>query len=143
MQMGRCDVKVKYIAKCAILALLAWTSLTTWASASLQCDVSYAGTTYKLNAKPALDVYTVQPIEIGGRFFFKMILTETDRKLDQVLIYVYLDQKPRPILLQQAKYKGPFSPSLDSTPLTGQQHLYGGPVERELIYSCSLSTSTP
>lgn len=143
MPMGRCDVKVKHIAKCAIIGLLAWTSLTTWASASLQCDVSYAGTTYKLNAKPALDVYDVQPIDIGGRFFFKMILTEMNHKLDQVLIYVYLDQKPRPILLQQSKYKGPFPQDLSLFALTGQQHLYGGPVERELIYSCWLSTSTP
>lgn len=140
---GQCATKLKHLSKCAVIAMSVWMGQPTWASSSLQCEVSYAGATYKLNAKPTLDVYTVQPIEIGGRFFFKMILTETDRKLDQVLIYVYLDQKPRPILLQQAKYKGPFSPSLDSTPLTGQQHLYGGPVERELIYSCSLSTSTP
>ena len=109
----------------------------------LQCDVSYAGTTHKLKATPTKDPYSVQPIDIGGRFFFKMILQETKGKLDHVLIYAYLDQEPRPLLLQQAKYLGPFPETSKPFPLTGQQHLYGGPVERELIYSCTLSVVKP
>ena len=109
----------------------------------LQCDVSYAGTTHKLKATPTTDPYSVKPIDIGGRFFFKMILQETKGKLDHVLIYAYLDQEPRPLLLQQAKYLGPFPETSKTIPLTGQQHLYGGPVERELIYSCALSMATP
>ena len=109
----------------------------------LQCDVSYAGTTHKLKATPTTDPYSVKPVDIGGRFFFKMILQETKGKLDHVLIYAYLDQEPRPLLLQQAKYLGPFPETSKPFPLTGQQHLYGGPVERELIYSCALSMATP
>ncbi len=109
----------------------------------LQCDVSYAGTTYKLKATPTKDPYSVPTVDIGGRFFFKMVLTEANSKLEHVLIYAYFDQQPRPILLQQAKYSGPFPNSPQPYALTGEQRVYGGPVERELIYSCWLSTMNP
>ncbi len=109
----------------------------------LQCDVSYAGTTYKLKATPTQDPYSVPSIDIGGRFFFKMVLTETNSKLEHVLIYAYLDQQPRPTLLQQVKYAGPFINSPKPYALTGEQRVYGGPVERELFYSCWLSTVSP
>jgi len=109
----------------------------------LQCNVSYAGTTYKLKATPTQDPYSVPTVDIGGRFFFKMVLTETNSKLEHVLIYAYLDQQPRPTLLQQVKYAGPFPNSPKPYALTGEQRVYGGPVERELIYSCWLSTVSP
>ena len=141
--MNRHSVSVMPILKLIAFLLGACMSLTSLASPLLQCDVSYAGTTYKLKAKPTTDPYAVQSVDIGGRFFFKMILEESKGKLEHVLIYAYLDQQPRPILLQQAKYFGPFPAVAQPYPLTGQQHLYGGPVERELIYSCWLSTITP
>jgi hypothetical protein len=72
-----------------------------------------------------------------------MVLTETNSKLEHVLIYAYLDQQPRPTLLQQVKYAGPFPNSPKPYALTGEQRVYGGPVERELIYSCWLSTVSP
>lgn len=109
----------------------------------LQCDVSYAGTTYKLKATPTQDPYSVPTVDIGGRFFFKMVLAETNSKLEHVLIYAYLDQQPRPTLLQQVKYAGPFPNSPKPYALTGEQRVYGGPVERELFYSCWLSTVSP
>jgi hypothetical protein len=109
----------------------------------LQCDVSYAGTTYKLKATPTQDPYSVPTVDIGGRFFFKMVLTETNSKLEHVLIYAYLDQQPRPTLLQHVKYAGPFPNAPKPYALTGEQRVYGGPVERELIYSCWLSTVSP
>jgi hypothetical protein len=129
--------------KLALIWLCTFLSLPSMAASLLQCDVSYAGTTHKLKATPTTDPYTVQAVDIGGRFFFKMVLSETNAKLDHVLIYAYLDQEPRPLILQQAKYMGPFPVSAQPYPLTGEQHVYGGPIERELIYSCWLSTGTP
>jgi len=116
---------------------------TCFAGPLLQCDVTYAGKTHKLKAVPQADPYAVKLTDIGGRFFFKMVLTEVQSKLDHVLIYAYLDQKPRPVLLQEAKYFGPFTVSDQAYSLTGEQHLYGGPVERELIYNCWLLNSSP
>lgn len=132
------------IARCiGVFLLSACFILPSVAGHLLQCDVSYAGTTYKLKATPTQDPYSVPSIDIGGRFFFKMVLTETNSKLEHVLIYAYLDQQPRPTLLQQVKYAGPFPNSPKPYALTGEQRVYGGPVERELIYSCWLSTVSP
>lgn len=143
MHLGRNSSAASQLFKFGLLWVAACLCLPSMAGALLQCDVSYAGTTHKLKAKPTLDPYTVQPIDIGGRFFFKMVLTETNAKLDHVLIYAYLDQEPRPLILQQAKYKGPFPISAQPYLLTGEQHVYGGPIERELTYSCWLSTDAP
>lgn len=132
------------IARCiGVFLLSACFILPSVAGHLLQCDVSYAGTTYKLKATPTQDPYSVPTVDIGGRFFFKMVLTETNSKLEHVLIYAYLDQQPRPTLLQQVKYAGPFPNSPKPYALTGEQRVYGGPVERELIYSCWLSTVSP
>ena len=141
--MGRQSSFVSLIFKTGLLWMGACLGMSSMAGALLQCDVSYAGTTHKLKATPTADPYSVQAVDIGGRFFFKMVLLETNAKLDHVLIYAYLDQEPRPLLLQQAKYMGPFPVSTQPYPLTGEQHVYGGPIERELIYSCWLSTGTP
>ena len=131
--MGRYSSAAKHFLKTGVILLGFCLCLPSLAAALLQCDVSYAGTTHKLK----------QAYDIGGRFFFKMVLTETNAKLDHVLIYAYLDQEPRPIILQQAKYMGPFPANAQAYLLTGEQHVYGGPIERELIYSCWLSTATP
>jgi len=141
--MSRLTARDKDLLNKGMLVLMAFLSLPSMASPLLQCDVSYAGTTHKLKATSTKDPYTVEPIDIGGRFFFKMILTESNAKLDHVLIYAYLDQQPRPLLLQQAKYFGPFPNTQQAFALTGEQHVYGGPIERELIYSCWLSTVSP
>ncbi len=140
----RCSFTLAKISRCmGVFLLSACFILPSVAGHLLQCDVSYAGTTYKLKATPTQDPYSVPTVDIGGRFFFKMVLTETNSKLEHVLIYAYLDQQPRPVLLQQAKYAGPFPNSPKPYALTGEQRVYGGPVERELIYSCWLSTVSP
>ena len=140
----RCSFTLAKISRCmGVFLLSACFILPSVAGHLLQCDVSYAGTTYKLKATPTQDPYSVPTVDIGGRFFFKMVLTETNSNLEHVLIYAYLDQQPRPTLLQQVKYAGPFPNSPKPYALTGEQRVYGGPVERELIYSCWLSTVSP
>ncbi len=123
--------------------LFGFAAMACQAGALLQCAVTYAGTTHQLKATPTTSPYAVKAIDIGGRFFFKMVLTESNATLSHVLLYVYLDQEPRPVLLQEAKYMGPFHLTSQPLALTGEQHLYGGPVERELIYSCWLQTAAP
>ena len=60
------------------------------------------------------------------------------RRIDYIKLYAYLDASRQPVLIQQATYLPPFRRSTKPYLLTGVQHLYGGPVERELIYSCTL-----
>jgi hypothetical protein len=122
------------------LALSAVFGLATscFAAPSLRCDVTYAGLKHHVKAVPVTDPYTVQGVDILGRFLFKPVLLEAQGKLSHVLVYVYLKQEPRPLILQQAKYLGPFFVNSEPYSLTGEQHVYGGPIERELIYNCWL-----
>jgi len=108
------------------------------AAPQLRCEVTYAGHTRVLTAQPVSDPYSVEAVDIGGRFFFKMAMVGHAAKLEHILIYVYLNQEPRPVIVQQIKYLPPFRNGAQPYLLTGEQHVYAGPVERELIYSCGL-----
>ncbi|MFZ3139472.1 hypothetical protein [Polaromonas sp.] len=109
----------------------------------LRCDVTYAGTTHVIEATPVADPYPLPSVDIGGRFRFKAVMVGGSTQIDRILLYAYLDARMQPILIQEAKYLPPFKASATPYPLTGEQHLYAGPVERELIYSCTLEGVQP
>ena len=125
------------------LAVFLFAGVAVHAAPLLRCEVSYAGTTQVIETRPAADDYGVKPVDIAGRFLFKVVMSAPKGKLNYVLIYTYLQQEPRPLLLQQAKYFPPFKPSTRPFLLTGEQHIYGGPIERELIYRCDLQGVKP
>ena len=110
-------------------------------AASLQCQVTYAGTTHTVVADPVQDPYPVPSVDIGGRFRFKPVVVGTAQRIDRVLIYAYLVDGTQDLLIQQVKFLPPFAAS--AQPLTGQQFLYAGPLERELMYSCRWQGGTP
>jgi hypothetical protein len=85
----------------------------------------------------------VPSVSIGGRFRFKAVVVGDDAKVERVLLYAYLDAKRQPLLVQQAKYLPPYPVTTKPYPLTGEQHLYAGVAERELIYSCTLEGTAP
>jgi len=118
-------------------------SLAAHAEPLLRCQVSYAGTTHVVDARPVADPYPVPSVDIGGRFRFKAVMVGDAAQVDRVLLYAYLDARRHPILIQEAKYLPPFQASTTPYLLTGEQHLYAGPVERELIYSCTLQGIAP
>ncbi len=118
-----------------------WTSAQ--ASPQLSCDVTYAGKTHVLKALPVSDPYSVEAVDIGGRFFFKMVMVGRAAKVDHILVYAYLDQEPRPVIMQESKFLPPFRVTAQPYLLTGEQHLYAGPIERELIYRCWLGGVEP
>ena len=123
-------------------AWLAWAGVASATpAAQLQCQVTYAGTTHTVLADPVQDPYPVPSVDIGGRFRFKPIVVGTAQRVDRVLIYAYLVDGAQALPIHQAKFLPPFSASPQS--LTGQQHLYAGPLERELMYSCTLQGATP
>ena len=113
------------------------------AQPQLTCQVTYAGATQTVVARPVADPYPVPSVDIGGRFWFKPIVVGTAQKIDRVLIYSYLDTPTQPLLVHQVKYLPPFPASKSTVPITGRNHVYGGPLERELIYSCSLEGMAP
>jgi hypothetical protein len=109
----------------------------------ITCQVTYAGATQAVLARPVSDPYPVPSVDIGGRFAFKAVLVGDAQKVERILLYVYLDADPHPVLIHQAKYLPPFPRSLEPWAFTGQHHVYGGPQERELIYNCILQGLTP
>jgi len=115
----------------------------------LSCQVTYAGATQTVVARPVADPYPVASVDIGGRFWFKAVMVGTAQKIDRILIYTYLDTPSQPVLVHQMKHLPPFwpfsssSPVKSAWPITGQNHVYAGPLERELIYSCHLEGLAP
>lgn len=104
----------------------------------LRCEVTYAGTTHVVQATPGADPYTAPSVEIGGRFRFKAVLLGSERRIEAINLYAYLDARRQPILIHQAKYLPPFRRSVALYALTGHNYLYASDVERELQYSCTL-----
>lgn len=115
------------------------------AAVSLQCHVTYGGSTETVLAAPADDPYRVTATDVAGRFRFKPVLVVQGGQLHHVSIYVYFQAGRQPLLIQQAKYLPPFPPPGQDghIALTGEQRLYAGPMERELIYQCALSGVAP
>lgn len=128
--------------------LMAWLAacvpLAALATPRLNCQVTYAGTTHTVTASPTADPYTVPSVDIGGRFRFKAVMVGQGAQVDRIALYAYrTDDLPQPLLIHQAKYLPPFARSSQPLALTGEQRLYAGPLERELIYSCNLEGQTP
>jgi hypothetical protein len=113
------------------------------AAPQLSCQVTYAGTSHTVLARPVADPYPVPLVDIGGRFWFKAVMVGDAGKVQRILLYAYQDAKPHPVLVHQAKYLPPYPRTPQPWAITGQQHVYAGPLERELIYSCTLEGLTP
>jgi hypothetical protein len=112
--------------------------LTTVAAPLLRCQVAYAGTTDVIEARPVSDPYPVASVDIGGRFRFKAVMVGDAAHVEYIKLYIYLDAKRQPILVQEAKYLPPFRTTATPYLLTGEQYLYAGVAERELMYRCTL-----
>jgi hypothetical protein len=110
------------------------------ASALLHCEMTYAGSTQVLEARPVLNPYPVRSVDVGGRFWFKAVMVGNATSVDYIKLYAYLDTRAQPVLVQQATYQPPFA---KGSSLTGKQFVYAGPVERELQYECSLLEAAP
>ena len=135
----------------ALAGLLGLTNLAAPHSALagplLRCNVTYAGASQSIEASPVADPYPVPSVDIGGRFRFKAVMVGSAAQLNLVTLYAYFnadsDAGTQPMLIQQGKYLPPFKASTTPYPLTGEQRLYAGMAERELIYSCTLEGVQP
>ena len=104
----------------------------------LRCHVTYAGSTQTIEARPVADPYTVAKVDIGGRFWFKPVVTGRTGAIESIKLYAYIDTQRQPVLIHIARYLPPFKTSPAPYLLTGDQTLFAGPVERELGYHCTL-----
>lgn len=118
-------------------------SASAHASPLLRCDVTYAGSTQTVEARAVADPYPVASVDIAGRFRFKAVMVGQGAQVDYIKLYTYLETARQPVLIQQATYRPPFMVTSVPDGLTGDQRVYGGPKERELIYRCTLQDVTP
>lgn len=110
------------------------------ASVQLRCEVTYAGASQQVVVEPVQDAYAAPSVDVRGRFRFKAVMVGVGDRVERIGLYVYQNTPGQPVLIQNARYLPPFQWPVDGSPLvlTGQQHLYAGPMERELIYGCTL-----
>lgn len=126
---------------CTLVALALYQGAL--AAPLLHCEVTYAGATQVVQARPIDDPYSVPSVDIGGRFHFKAVMVGRGEHIDSIALYAYLDTRRQPILVQEAKYLPPYRSGVTPYLLTGEQHIYAGEVERELIYHCTLEGVAP
>lgn len=126
-----------------VLAAGFWLPLGVFAAPLLRCTVAYAGSSQIIESHPVVDPYPIASIDIGGRFRFKAVMVGTATQVDYIKLYTYLDTRKQPILVHEANYQPPFQATLAPYSLTGEQRIYAGPVERELLYGCTLEGVQP
>jgi len=142
------ESRIKTLVLTGLLGLASLTvSHSVLAAPLLRCNVTYAGASQSIEATPVTDPYPVPSVDIGGRFRFKAVMVGSAAQLDRIVLYAYFnadaDAGTQPMLIQQVKYLPPFRASAMPYPLTGEQRLYAGTSERELIYSCTLEGVQP
>jgi hypothetical protein len=111
----------------------------------LTCDVTYAGATQEIAVCPTHEPYSHETVNIGHRFLFKAVHVKDQDLSPRIGIYVYFADKQPPLLIQHVQIRPPY-PKLqngESIDLLGEQHLFAGPLERELIYRCVAGKNRP
>ena len=138
-------IPIRWPAVFALVCLCLYAGLPSNARAAplLRCEVSYAGVVHPVVARPVSDPYPVESVAIGERFAFKAVMVGTDTKLERIVLYVYAGSPSRLVMIQEAKHLPPYRSAPQPYSLTGVQRLYAGPMERELIYQCTLEGVAP
>ncbi len=132
--------------------------LCTWVTANAQtadvltadtrqlaCEVTYAGQTQRIAVTPTADPYRQEAVNIRNRFRFKAVHVQGAEVTPRIGIYVYLEVDPHPLLIQHVTLQPPYPQAAAGAraDLVGEQRLYAGRLERELIYRCFLEPKTP
>ncbi len=124
-------------------ATFASASASVHAAPLLRCEVTYAGSTQTVDTRVVGDPYPVASVDIAGRFRFKAVMVGQGDFIDYIKLYTYLETPRQPVLVQQATYRPPFPISDKRDGLTGEQRVFAGTKERELIYRCALLGMAP
>ena len=143
--MHNAPMRLSFLALLLTSGLLAVPAQAGPVPPQLSCDVTYAGATQRVQARPVADPYGVPSVDIGGRFFFKAAMVQGPQAVERITLSVYVDTPSQPVLVQQARYLPPYPRGRGGRPadLTGEQRVYAGPLERELIYQCWLDGGRP
>lgn len=107
--------------------------------------MTYGGALQVIEARPTGQPYEAPSFDIAGRFHFKPVLVQGAGLVERIAIYVYGQTPRQPVLIQHARFLPPYPQAPPGQPveMTGEQRLYAGPLERELIYRCQLVGGQP
>ena len=141
MPLTRCD-ELRLISRLGGVLLLV-ASLTSH-SHPLECQATYAGKTHRISVTPRDEAYGAESVSIDDRFHFKAVHVRGGINEPRIAIYVYREDPIQPILIQHVQITPPY-PRSERGPvdLFGEQRLYAGKLERELIYRCQLESESP
>ncbi|MES2039065.1 MAG: hypothetical protein V4495_14625 [Pseudomonadota bacterium] len=118
--------------------LLIGSQLPCAAKPLLRCYVSYAGSMQTIESQIVQDPYDVKTTDIGERFTFKAVMVGKTQQIDYIKLYAYFQTRRSDVPVHQATYRPPFKVTTKESPLTPQNSVYAGDVERELQYRCTL-----
>lgn len=113
-------------------------SAASQAKPVLRCYVSYAGSMQTVESQIVQDPYDVKATDIGERFTFKAVMVGKAQQIDYIKLYAYFQTRRGDVPVHQATYHPPFKVTAKESPLTPQNSVYAGDVERELQYRCTL-----
>lgn len=110
----------------------------------LRCNFEVNAQTYQHDFKPVADPYTVESVDLGGRFRFKAVVLGDDHQVRLINLYASYQTRRQPMILQQMQYVAPVAqrdPPTDA--LTGRVFLYSPFLGKELQYACALHEVSP
>lgn len=119
-------------------------TLGAMASPVLRCNFEVNAEHYQHAFMPVSDPYTVQSVDLGGRFRFKAVVLGDAQQVALINLYVSYQTERQPMLMQHLKFIKPVAltqPSPDA--LTGRVALYSPFLGKELQYSCALHEGHP
>lgn len=133
----------RLFATSSFLLSLSVVSVDAHSAPWLRCQVGYAGSTQIVETGITNDPYSVEPVDIQGRFKFKAVITGSDSSINYIKLYAFFQTKSADIPIHQATYYPLFQLSKQETPFTPKNSIYAGDVERELQYQCTLEDKQP
>jgi hypothetical protein len=107
--------------------------------AAVACWVTYGGEAKRLEFPATISPYTVKPVDVAGRFAFKVLYVREPWQAASLNVYAYQRTSEGDRLLQEGKYLPPFSRAEGTRyGFTGRQLVYSLD-QRELEYWCEVS----
>ena len=106
------------------------------------CTCSYGGAEQRWTFAATPEPYRAQPVDVGGRFRFKVVYVREPWRAASVNVYTYAypETDGADVLLQESKYLPPFTAMASGGRygFTGRQLVYS-PSGRELQFWCALA----
>lgn len=125
---------------------LAWLAcvFSTQAAPLLRCQFEVNAETYQHDFAPVTNPYTVQSVDLGGRFRFKAVVLGDATQVQLIDLYASYQTSRQPMILQHAQFVAPLAkPQPAPDALTGRVALYSPFLGKELKYACALHEVAP